>query len=182
MNVKNLTNRNNLITLKEQEYYQQINPDTGEVIGDVRRCDVVIKEVPRTGFAITYLSTIINLIDNIGNRKMQVVKYILQKMDSNNKLSETVREIAAGSGCSLQTVNNTLKILEECEIIARKTGTVMLSPKLAHKGNAAREKFLMLKFTEIKSSENNTVVTASETVIATAGSVPSDFVPLVLKN
>lgn len=139
--------------LEKQEYYQQINPETGEIIGDVKTVDVVVREVSRAGFSITYLATIINMIDNIGNKKMQVVKYILQKMDSNNKLSETVREIAAGSKCSLQTVNDTLKVLEECGIIARKTGTVMLSPKLLHKGNAARERFLMTKFYEVKQGE-----------------------------
>lgn len=139
--------------LERQEYYQQINPETGEIIGDVKTVDVVVREVSRAGFSITYLATIINMIDNIGNKKMQVVKYILQKMDSNNKLSETVREIAAGSKCSLQTVNDTLKVLEECGIIARKTGTVMLSPKLLHKGNAARERFLMTKFYEVKQGE-----------------------------
>ncbi len=142
-----------ILQVKEQEFYQQINPDTGEVIGDIKKVDVILKEVPRTGFAITYLATIINLIDNIGNKKMQVVKYILQKMDSNNKLSETVREIAKGSGCSLQTVNDTLKTLEECQIIARKVGTVMLSPKLAHKGNAKKERYLMTKFLQIENSE-----------------------------
>lgn len=139
-----------LIQIKDQEFYQQINPDTGEVIGEVRAVDVVVKEISRTGFAITYLSTIVRMIDTIGNKKMQVVKYILQSMDSNNKLSETVREIAKGSGCSIQTVQDTLKMLEECQIIARKTGTVMLSPKLAHKGNAKREKFLMTKFIELE--------------------------------
>ena len=143
-----------ILQVKEQEFYQQINPDTGEVIGDIKKVDVILKEVPRTGFAITYLATIINLIDNIGNKKMQVVKYILQKMDSNNKLSETVREIAKGSGCSLQTVNDTLKTLEECQIIARKVGTVMLSPKLAHKGNAKKERYLMTKFLQIENSES----------------------------
>lgn len=142
-----------ILQVKEQEFYQQINPDTGEIIGDIKKVDVILKEVPRTGFAITYLATIINLIDNIGNKKMQVVKYILQKMDSNNKLSETVREIAKGSGCSLQTVNDTLKTLEECQIIARKVGTVMLSPKLAHKGNAKKERYLMTKFLQIENSE-----------------------------
>ena len=139
--------------LEKQEYYQQVNPDTGEIIGDIKTVDVVVREVSRVGFSITYLATIINMIDNIGNKKMQVVKYILQKMDSNNKLSETVREISAGSKCSLQTVNDTLKVLEECGIIARKTGTVMLSPKLIHKGNAARERFLMTKFYEVKQGE-----------------------------
>lgn len=145
--------KNGSFKLEKQEYYQQINPETGEIIGDVKTVDVVVREVSRAGFSITYLATIINMIDNIGNKKMQVVKYILQKMDSNNKLSETVREIATGSGCSLQTVNDTLKVLENCGIIARKTGTVMLSPKLIHKGNSARERFLMTKFYEIKQSE-----------------------------
>lgn len=142
-----------LISIREQEYYQQVNPDTGEVVGEIRRVDVIVKEVPRTGFAITYLSTIINMIDSIGNKKMQVVKYILQKMDSNNLLLQTVREIAAGCGCSLQTVNDTLRTLEACGVIARKTGAVMLSPKLVHKGNAKREKYLMTKFFEINDTE-----------------------------
>lgn len=139
-----------IIQLREQEYYQQINPDTGEVIGEIRRVDVVVKEIPRVGFAITYLSTIINMIESIGNKKMQVVKYVLQNMDSNNLLLQTVREISKNCKCSLQTVNDTLKLLESAGIIARKTGAVMLSPKLVHKGNAQRERYLMTKFLEIK--------------------------------
>lgn len=142
-----------IIQVQEQEYYQQINPETGEIIGELRKVDVVVKEVPRTGFSITYLSTIINLIDSIGNKKMQVVKYILSKMDSNNILLQTVREIAEGSKCSVQTVNDTLKLLEQAGIIARKTGAIMLSPKLVHKGNAKKERFLMAKFVEINNGE-----------------------------
>lgn len=144
----------NIIQLKESEYWLRCDENGNVIDKQVKAVDVLVKEVPRVGFAITYLSTIINMIDTIGNKKMQVVKYVLQKMDSNNKLSETVREIAAGSGCSLQTVQETLKLLEECGIVARKTGTVMLSPKLAHKGNARREKFLMTKFIEIQGAEN----------------------------
>lgn len=138
-----------ILQIREQEYYQQVNPDTGEIIGDIRCVDVVVKEVPRTGFAITYLSSIVNLIDSIGNKKMQVVKYILKNMDSNNILLQTVREVADGCNCSTQTVQDTLKILESAGIIARKTGAIMLSPKLVHKGNAKKERFLMAKFIEI---------------------------------
>lgn len=138
-----------ILQIKEQEYYQQVNPDTGEIIGDVRCVDVVVKEVPRSGFAITYLASIINLIDSIGNKKMQVVKYVLKNMDSNNILLQTVREVSEGCGCSVQTVNDTLKILGDAGIIARKTGAIMLSPKLVHKGNARKERFLMAKFVEL---------------------------------
>lgn len=149
-----------LMQIKEKEYYQQIDPNTGEIIGEVKAVDVVIKEIPRVGFAITYLSSIINMIDSIGNKKMQVVKYILKGMDSNNTLIQTVREIAEGSGCSVQTVNDTLKILSETGIVARKTGAIMLSPKLAHKGNAQKERFLMAKFVEM----NHNAVDCSKTI------------------
>ena len=146
-----------LIEIKEEKFYQEIDPDTGELVGDVISANVVVKQIPRTprtGFAITYLASIINMIESIGNKKMQVVKYILQRMDSNNKLSETVREISAGSGCSLQTVHETLSLLENCGVIARKVGTVMLSPKLIHKGNAKKERYLMTRFIEIQKAEN----------------------------
>lgn len=142
-----------ILHIEDHRYYQEINPDTGELVGDVISADVVVKEVPRSGFAITYVSTIVQMIDNVGNKKLQVVKYILQNMDSNNKLSETIREIARGCECSVQTVNDTLKLLENAGIIARKVGTVMLSPKLIHKGNAQRERFLLTKFYEIMNSE-----------------------------
>lgn len=143
----------NLIQIEEQKFIQEINPETGELVGEVHRVDVVVREVPRTGFAITYLSSIINLIDSIGNKKMQVVKYVLKNMDSNNILLQTVREVAAGCGCSVQTVNDTLKLLEQCGIIARKTGAIMLSPRLVHKGNAKKERYLMAKFVEINNGE-----------------------------
>lgn len=142
-----------IFQLKEKEYFQQINPETGEIIGDVISADVIVKEIPRAGFAITYLSAIVQMIDGIGNKKMQVVKYILKNMDSNNLLTQTVREIARGCECSIQTVNDTLKILEQCQIVSRKTGLVMLSPKLMHKGNAKRERFLLTKFFEIQNSD-----------------------------
>lgn len=138
-----------IVQIKDAEYWLRVDEEGNVVDNEVKRVDVVIKEIPRTGFAITYLATIINMIDAIGNRKMKVVKYILSNMDSNNKLSETVREIAAGAGVSLQTANDTLKLLEEIGVVARKTGTVMLSPKLVHKGNAQRERMLLTKFRAI---------------------------------
>ena len=42
---------------------------------------------------IAYLSTIVWMIDKLGNQKMQVVKYLLQEMDSNNLIIKTIAEI-----------------------------------------------------------------------------------------
>lgn len=103
----------------------------------------------RNGFMITYLSAIINLIDNLGNKKMQVVKYILKNMEkSNNTLIITSRELAEKSGTSLQTVTETLKTLEDAGIIKRRTGAIMIHSDLIHRGSANKEKALLTRFEE----------------------------------
>lgn len=74
---------------------------------------------------ITYLSAIINLIDSLGNKKMEVVKYILKNMEkSNNTLIITTGELAEKSGVSKPMVIETLKILEYAGIIKRRTGAI----------------------------------------------------------
>lgn len=122
-----------------------VNKETGEEIVT----DEVIKKTSRNGFMITYLTAIINLIDVLGNKKMQVVRYILKNMDkSTNTLIITTRELAAKSNTSLQTVVDTLKTLEKAHIITRKTGAIMIHPQLIHRGGSSKEKYLLTRFRE----------------------------------
>ena len=119
------------------------NLDTGEVAD----FNEITKRTPRNGFMITYLTAIINLIDTLGNKKMQVVKYILSNMDnSNNTLIITTTELAQKADVSRQTVSDTLKTLAEAKIITRRTGSIMIHPKLVHKGNNSKEHFLLARF------------------------------------
>lgn len=121
------------------------NLDTGEIL----EATEVIKKVGRTGFMITYLSAIINLIETLGNKKMQVVKYILANMEkSNNTIIITTRELADKSNTSIQTVTETLKILEKANIIKRRTGAIMVHSDLVHRGSGEKEKALITRFQE----------------------------------
>ncbi len=121
------------------------NLDTGEVI----ETDDVVKKTGRNGFMITYLTAIIQLIDSLGNKKMQVVKYILDKMDkSTNTLIITTEELARKAKVSRQTVSDTLKTLEDAEIIKRRTGAIMIHGSLIHRGNENKEKYLLARFQE----------------------------------
>jgi len=121
------------------------NLETGEVI----EANDVIKKTSRNGFMITYLTAIIQLIDNLGNKKMEVVKYILQNMEkSTNTLIMTTPELAKKAKVSRQTVSDTLKILEQAQIITRKTGAIMIHPQLMHRGNQGKEKYLLARFQE----------------------------------
>ena len=118
-----------------------VNTRTGQVI----TANQIIKKTDRNGFMITYLSSIINLIETLGNRKMQVVKYILENMDkSTNTLVITNRELAEKSKVSLDTVSKTIATLKKAKIIT----TIMITPELIHKGNKSKEQYLLTKFQE----------------------------------
>ena len=65
----------------------------------------------------------------------------------------TTREIAKATGTSLQTVITTLKILEEGNIIKRKTGVLMLNPELLMRGDD-QQKYLLLEFGNFEQEAN----------------------------
>lgn len=158
-----MSNVNKIVQIKEQEFWLQVDENGNAISGDIKSVDVIIKEIPRMGFAITYIGEIVKMLDAVGNKKMKVVKYILTHMDSNNKLTETVAEIANHAEVSKPVVIETLKLLEKVGIIARKTGVIMLSPRFVHKGNARRERFLMTKFYEIKNVKPLLIDTNTDT-------------------
>jgi hypothetical protein len=129
-----------------------VNTRTGETI----TANQIIKKTDRNGFMITYLSAIINLIETLGNRKMQVVKYILENMDkSNNTLIITNRELADKSKASLNTVVKTIAILKKAKIITTRTGAIMITPELVHRGSKSKEQYLLTKFQEFEEVKPN---------------------------
>ena len=102
--------------------------------GEVRTIDEFERTTGRTErFMITYLAEIISLIDSLGNQKMKVVKYLLTHMDkSTNTLIITTKELAKKSDVGYNTVIETLKTLDAAGIIQRRTGAVMINPRLVN--------------------------------------------------
>lgn len=134
--------------------WKKIDQITGEII-DEREIDEFERPVGRSdAFMITYLAEIVNLIDKLGNRKMQVVKYILANMEkSNNTLIITIRELSKKTGISQQTVTRTLKILDEAGIIQRRTGAIMVNPRLMNNKKAQGEANMLVKFKQFEEND-----------------------------
>ena len=130
-----------------------------QATGEVREVDTFEKPVGRgNGFMITYLAEIINLIETLGNKKMLVVKYILEHLSkTENTLIRTQREIADALGMSTKTVNETLKLLADAGIIERRTGAIMVSPKLMNNWKAPKEASMMIKYYEFSGDDDNQI-------------------------
>ena len=135
--------------------WQKVNTVTG-AIEEERTVDEFERPVGRTErFMITYLAEIINMIDSLGNQKMKVVKYILQHMSkSENLLLVTTKELAKKSEVSEKTVIETLKILDNAGIIQRRTGAIMVSPRLINNKTVQGEATLMVKYRQFEENSN----------------------------
>ena len=136
--------------------WQKVDMATGEIV-EQRAVDEFERPVGRQEhFMITYLAEVISLIDSLGNQKMKVVKYILQEMSkSDNTLIITARELAKNSGVGYNTVIDTPRILDEAGIIQRRTGAIMISPKLMNNKKAAGEAAMMVKYTQFSEEQDN---------------------------
>lgn len=138
--------------------WQKVKLDTGEII-DQRPVMEFEKRVGREEhFMVTYLGEIISLIDNLGNKKMKVVKYILQNMSkSNNAMFCTTRELAEKLKMSPTTVNATLVALEKANIIKRRTGGLMLSPRLLNCWTSQKEASMMVTYRDFDEHEREEI-------------------------
>lgn len=87
-----------------------------------------------------WLTSVMEALEQVGNKKFSVAQYILKNRDrATNYLIQTQREIAEKCGVSLQTVSTTLKALEQADLIVGKSGIYQVNPdKLAYGGNKKR--------------------------------------------
>ena len=118
------------------------NNKTGEMV----EADKVITKVERQGFEITYLMYLFNLFQELGGKKYKVVEYIIKNKDTNNTLIITQRELADECKVGINTVIETLKILRDANLIQTRVGSIMIHPRIAHKGTSSKEKYLIHKF------------------------------------
>lgn len=130
--------------------------ENNQPTGEVKYVDEFESELDtkRNGFMITYMSAVISLIDKLGTKKMTVVKYIFENMSkSENTLIITTKELAEKTKVSKPVVLETLQLLEDAKLISRRTGAIMLSAKLMHRGGEERERYLMTKFYSFSDKE-----------------------------
>lgn len=130
---------------------------TGEIriIGEPIIAPTVTTRIPKGKFEITYTAELFNIMKELGNKKIEVLSFLLDNKDGNNSLNMTNTEIAERTHVSRKTVVETLKILSEADLIRRKGTVVTVSPRFMMKGNQLREAWLMRKYEEIE--ENKTL-------------------------
>lgn len=125
--------------------------ESGEIypVGTPIIAPTITQRVPRGKFEIAYTAELFSIMEKLGNRKIQVLSYILDHKDSQNCLNMTNSQLATALGVSRPTVIDTLKILQDAGLVKRKNSVIMVSPHLLIKGDQIREAYIMRRFEEI---------------------------------
>ena len=126
-----------LNTSKKQKYvgYKTlIDPETGESypmqVNAIYDRDFNFHKV--------WLQHLVNSLDGITNQRLRLAFWIIDHLDRENKLTMTQRAIAEKSGISYQTVNRTMRALQEGSpafLVKINSGAYRVNPDVIWKGS-----------------------------------------------
>ena len=129
-----------------------INQTTGEIV----TCTVIEKEVYNDfNFHKIWLNDLMNVLDLIGGKKLEILKYLLNKMNNvDNTIIARYDDIIKDLKVSRQTVSNTLKILREANFIKKiANGVYMVNPDIIVKGRGSKKDALLIKYITINENQ-----------------------------
>lgn len=131
--------------LKAISHRKMVDHETGEVF-DVGH--VVIEERD-SNFEKIWLGHVCEAIEEIGSRKIDVLLYLFRTRDNRNKVVAKLGEIAKGAGVSYDTVQKTLKALEDSKVIKRGYGYLTLNPDVIFKGGHSQRMNVLVTYKEM---------------------------------
>ncbi len=124
-----------------------INQNTGEI----SEMQVIQIEERDANFHKLWLEHILNSIDLIGNQKTKLAFWILENLDSENKLSMTYRQISDKTKISYQTVMRTMQVLIDSNFLVRMNiGTYRVNPDVIFKGGKNNRLNILYKYNSEK--------------------------------
>ena len=131
------------------ETLYRINKETGEY--EEVPCQVVEREIHKdSNFMKIWLGHIMTALNEVGNKKLEVVKFILENMDKRtNLLVMTQKEMAEKIGVSSRTVNRAIKALEKANFLRAKTGAYYINPDVIFRGGHSQRMNVLTTYRKV---------------------------------
>jgi DNA-binding transcriptional regulator YhcF (GntR family) len=137
--------------------------------GEIEEFNVIRIEDADFNFDKFWVSQLLTAIDEFGSQKIKLLMYLIQHRErSNNAILKTIRELAAETGISKDTISATLKILEAHGIVKRKTGVIFISPNVVFRGSHSNRRRILIEYSKAESNVVNIDREANEPPAAAA--------------
>lgn len=135
--------------------------------GEIFEIDYIKKTTDRRlkgGWKRVYLGDFLEVLLEIGNTKIRVFEFILNNVDTNNKLTMSILQVSEKVGISYKTTHETFKKLAEKGLI-RKYGTawVVMPSFVSTFGSDAKNARLLTEYSEAEEATLFDEIDESET-------------------
>src|SRR5699024_10481312 len=122
-----------------------IDASTGEKV----TMQVTNIEERDANFHKIWLGHMLESLDMIGNQKIRVAMFIMENINKENELIMTYRVIAEKSNTSLQTVSETMKALQESNLLSKiRNGYYRVNPDVIFKGGRNDRMNVLLRYSK----------------------------------
>src|SRR5699024_1525656 len=96
-----------------------------------------------------WLGHMLESLDMIGNQKIRVAMFIMENIYKENELIMTYRVIAEKTNTSLQTVSETMKALQESNLLSKiRNGYYRVNPDVIFKGGRNDRMNVLLRYSK----------------------------------
>lgn len=75
--------------------------------------------IDKKGWRRVVLSDMLEVLEQIGNKKIQVLEFLIDNMNANNEMDLSMRDIEEATGISLKTINTTIKALIKANLLKK---------------------------------------------------------------
>ncbi|MGS0639431.1 replication/maintenance protein RepL, partial [Citrobacter sp. VF227] len=128
--------------LKAISHRKLLDTETGEVV-EVGHVELQGRDA---NFEKIWLGHIIDAIDEIGSKKIEVLMWLFRNRNAENIVIATNKEIAEEIGVSYDTVATTMSALTKHDIIKRGVGHVRINPNVIFKGAYQQRMSILLTY------------------------------------
>lgn len=129
--------------IKVPKREEVIDPKTGQLVD---RYTFEIEERD-ANFHKLWLWHIAAALDLIGNQKIKILSYILTNTNSDNIFIGTMRTIAEATESATKTVNDTVIMLLDADIIKRQqSGVYLINPEVIFKGGTNKRMDILYQY------------------------------------
>jgi len=138
--IKQQATRKPMRVSERKEFYDK---ETGETVSQY----VFKLEDRDANFHKLWLWHIAAALDLIGNQKIRILSYILENTNRDNLFIDTQRSLAEKTDTSTKTVNITLKMLIDADILKiQQAGVYLINPDVIFKGGTTTRMDILYQY------------------------------------
>lgn len=136
-----------------------INQNTGEIV----EMNVIEEQERDANFHKIWIGHIVQALEMVGNKKLKVVTYIMDNLNSENLFIMTQREMEKNLKISLKTISETMRALQEANFLKiKQAGVYQVNPNVMFKGSKGKRLNVLIRYKQIESIEGQINIEGNE--------------------